>query len=128
MYEELTARNPSNASIGLRHGLGYLSLSLLGPEMKNWPSTIDAARRAARIFEPLQSSTPAARQYLARSYFQTGRGYEGLGKWAEARNWYQRSVDLWQEIKSHGRLEGANAGRDVDAAQALAESEKHLAR
>jgi hypothetical protein len=52
---------------------------------------------------------------LADSYFQVGRNYGLLAaktgatkRWEEARSWHQKSLNIWQDMKSKGSLTDAD--------------------
>jgi tetratricopeptide (TPR) repeat protein len=101
-----------------RMGVAYLLLSQVHTERVDAPPAVDAAQRAAKIFQELGEGNKSARQNLARSYYQLGAGYAAGGDWAIARNWYQKSVDLWHAIQPK---DDNSTGR-ADAEKALAEA------
>ncbi len=125
MYEHVSAKTPANTAVRFRAGVAYLGLSLVEAALRDGPATIDAAGRSARIFEAMGPDNRSARQSLARAYDQTGQGQAIGGHWREAREWYQRSVDLYQDLQGKG-LAGVSPARLKEAADGLAEADRHL--
>jgi tetratricopeptide (TPR) repeat protein len=125
MYRQQVAKDPDNASVRVRLGIAYTALSVTHLNTRNGPALVEAAGRASKTLEPLGAANPTARQLLARSYYLCGKGQELTGNWRGARDWYQRSFDLWSELRGKGQLAGSNARLLSEAEQALAESKKH---
>jgi tetratricopeptide (TPR) repeat protein len=126
-YRDLAGKDPGNAALQARLGQAYIGLSVMQSTAGNGPAAVQAAGQAEKIFEPLGAADPASHQLLARAYFQSGKGEELSGNWAAARGWYRRSLDLWRELQSKGRLPASNAPLLMRTEEALAVSEKKLA-
>ncbi|HXY06463.1 MAG TPA: protein kinase [Terriglobales bacterium] len=99
-------------------------------------------RKAAAIAEPIVASQPdrqEARYALSTAYFGLGevsvqRAQRSLTadkqetNWKEAKSWYQRSADAWQQIRHPAAVSpnGFNAGNPEDASRGLARSNAAL--
>ena len=77
--------------------------------MSRWPTRVCAYCNAART--PPFSSVVNARRDVASSYLRLGETWlrkaeqsKQPSDWQQARQWFQRSRDEWQELKQRGAL------------------------
>jgi eukaryotic-like serine/threonine-protein kinase len=132
---ELTAKNPDNALMRYNQGLSYLALSTFLVDTGEVPAAIENALRAAKIGEALvaiDSNNASTRSMLAASYAQLGRSNVILASrtetpadqrmtyWREAKNWYEKSLAIYQELRNKGTLSGADAKKPDELAAEIA--------
>ncbi|HXA68275.1 MAG TPA: hypothetical protein VNV82_24145, partial [Bryobacteraceae bacterium] len=123
VYQELAVKDPGNAALQARLGQAYIGLSIMHSNAGNGPATSRAAGLAEKILTPLGGGDPAAHQLLARSYFLSGKGQELTGNWTAAYYEYQRSLQLWHDLRSKGQLSAFNVLSLTQAEQAVAAAE-----
>ena len=46
--------------------------------------------------------------------------------WRQARDWYQKSLDIWQDLKSQGTLRSADASKPEELAKEIARCDAHV--
>ncbi len=141
ILDELAAQSPSNAQVSFNLGLAHLKLSSLLSRSSDIPIAIENASAAARIGEVLltiDSNNANASGMLAKAYYQLGncqallateartQPNEQLNHWREARNWYQKSRDIYQDLKNHSTLSGADATKPDELAKAIAKADAAL--
>jgi len=146
--ERLAAADAHNIQA---HGdLAALSLSLSACELRNGelPAALEDCRRALAIREELSTSNPTnalTRRDLASGYSELAKVYEQLAtdkhasvdqqrdNWRAAKVLYEKSLNIWTEMKSKGTVGGADSGKldevakqitDCDAALNSIEQEK----
>jgi serine/threonine protein kinase/tetratricopeptide (TPR) repeat protein len=134
ILSELMAKDPKNARLNLQQGVNYLKLSTFLSDTGDVAGAIEKARQAAELSGTLTAANPnnsSARQTLASSYAQLGRGYASLAekaavpislkkeRWQEARSWYQKSLDIWQDMKAKKKLSGADAGKPAEVTREI---------
>jgi tetratricopeptide (TPR) repeat protein len=124
MYDELQAKDPKSGKFRNSQGLAWYGLSRVYLKVMAGPAAVDAAAHAARLFEMMGTS---GEQLLARASMNAGQGAAISGNWKDARNWYQKSVDLWQAAKNKRSLDGYNAARPAEAKKGLEDALAHLA-
>jgi serine/threonine protein kinase/tetratricopeptide (TPR) repeat protein len=122
VFEDLVAKEPNNAYNRRQLALTYLRMSQLMSSTNDFARGIDYARQAIGIGEKLTAADAknlSVLRTLADSYFQLGKCHAQLGAkagkppgqqkgWPEARSWYQKSLDIWLDMKAKGTLAGAD--------------------
>jgi tetratricopeptide (TPR) repeat protein len=121
IFDELAAQDPANAVLKRHQGLTYLMMSVLCSDTGDAQCAINAANRTRAIDEALlatDGTNTAARNNLGSAYFQLGKGHSLLAsagkqrdEWRQARDWYQKSLTTWQELKADGKLAGKDSGK-----------------
>jgi eukaryotic-like serine/threonine-protein kinase len=126
-YEAISAKHPGNTPNGLR--TAYQLLAGLAIEMGDISKGLKHAQRQLEIDAVLlqaNANNAGARRNQGLAYMQIGKAHELRGEWPEARSWYQRSVDLWADLKKNGTLIPSYAKRPDEASAALARCDSHL--
>jgi serine/threonine protein kinase/tetratricopeptide (TPR) repeat protein len=135
MAEGLAAADAHN--IQARSDLAALYLSLGACERQNGDPlpALDDCRRAVSIREELSSASPSnalTRRDLASAYSELAEVYEKLAankeasavqqqdNWRVAKDWYDKSLKIWQEMKSNRILGGADAAKPEELARKVA--------
>ena len=123
ILEDLAAKNAADAELQMRKAWAYYRLSDVQTLSGEIEHAIENAEHAQSILEPLTSANPnnsTAAKYLAVVYSQSGKCYASQATahnishsqrtdyWHEARDWYQKSLAIWQELKSKGKLSGVD--------------------
>jgi serine/threonine protein kinase len=133
--EELAAADAHNSQA--RSDLAALDLSLGAWKRQNGDplSALEDCRRAVAIREELSAANPSnalTRRDLASAYSELAEVYEKLaankeasavqqqGNWRLAKDWYDKSLKIWQEMKSNGILGGADAAKPEELARKVA--------
>ena len=106
VYNEVIAANPGVGSPpGLRTTYQLLADSQLASG--DAAGSIASAAKELELDDRLLIANPAnagAKRNQALASRQTGRAYEKLGKLREARDWYQRALDIYLAQQSAGKL------------------------
>jgi eukaryotic-like serine/threonine-protein kinase len=143
--EEMVGADPANVQargelIAINRAIGNTLLA-----RKNWAGAFKNYRKALQTAEALagvDTSNTKARAELANSYSDMGRAYAELASVAkaegrrdrlrEARSWYQKSLDLWQDLRSRNALAARHVRKPDEIAieigrcdEALEKAEKH---
>jgi tetratricopeptide (TPR) repeat protein len=99
------------------------------------PGALTNAQQAKTIDEALVAAGPkniVARSNLALIYSQLGKVHtviasktgtpakQQIEHWREARDWYQKGLDIYQDMKSKGTLSGADASKPEEVAREVA--------
>jgi serine/threonine protein kinase len=141
LFEQLVAKDQNNADFRRQEGLTYLRISSFMSENGDLQSALTNAQQAKTLDEVLVTSTPknvVARSNLALIYFQLGKvnsviatkpetgAEQQIARWREARSWYQKSLEIWQDMKSKATLNGADANRPDDVANEIAKCDARL--
>ncbi len=141
VLEGLVAQDQDNAFLRRHLAYTYLRISMLMSDSDDLSGAVNEAHLAIAICESLVAADPknsTARNTLALSYSQLGQSYSLLASkmvplnqqkklWQEAKNWYQKSLDLWQEMKKQGTLGSADAHKPGEVQSQLAKCEEALA-
>ncbi|HWC96149.1 MAG TPA: protein kinase [Candidatus Sulfopaludibacter sp.] len=139
VYGLLTAKHPENLPAGLRTAhqlIAALATEMgdLGKGLKNAQNELDIDSRLLRV----DTNNAGARRNQGVAYAQVGKVHEllaareaagprAMAEYREARNWYQRSSDLWQDLKKNGTLIPSYAKKPDEAAAGLARCDRGLA-
>ena len=141
IFAELTAKDPNNADFRRQWAFTYLSLSRFQPKGGDLDGAVDSAIQGIKIDEALVASSPtnaSARNTLALLYSQLGASHAALATragtskqtapWQAAKDSYQKSLDIYQDMKSNGTLKGADAGKPDELAKEIAKCDAVLER
>ncbi len=135
ILDDLSAKNPTNTELQLRKGWGYYRLSDVQSLSGDVSHAEENAQQARNIFEQAVASNAkntTAAKYLAVVYAQLGKCQALLASsrgapadkrtdhWQEARDFYQKSLDIYQDMKSKGTLSVADAGKPDEIAREIA--------
>lgn len=135
IFAGLVAKDASNADFRRQWAYTFLALSRFQVKATDFNAAVDSAQQGIQIEEALVASAPtnvSARNTLALLYRQLGESYAALGakgtqqSWSEARNAYQKALDIYQELKSKGTLAGADAGKPDELAKEIAKCDMIL--
>jgi non-specific serine/threonine protein kinase/serine/threonine-protein kinase len=141
ILEELAAKNPTDAELQMRKEWGYYRLSDVQSLSGDVARAIENAQHARSVLEALVAANArnsTAAKYLAVVYTQLGKCHALLAvasgttsnqrtnHWREARDFYQKSLDIYQDMKSKGTLSGADAGKPDEAAREIARCDAAL--
>ncbi len=134
IFEDLTKQDPDNAYNRRQLGLTYLRFSQMLSGVNDLPKAINFGNQSVAVLEKLIAADArnlAVLRTLADSYSQLGKCHAMLGgkgqrparprDWETARAWYQKSLNIWQDMKAKGTLTGADKTK-------LEEVERELAR
>ncbi|HAF13757.1 MAG TPA: hypothetical protein DCK99_08660 [Blastocatellia bacterium] len=142
VFQELSTADPSNAETQYDTALSYRKIGEVLARIGDQTAALDNFREAAPIFEVLAKRSPTntkTRGGLALTYFDLGNGHAKLASsaksahshwiehWQEARNWYQKSWDIWQDLRNHGTLIKADADKPDEVAREIAKCDAALA-
>ena len=96
-------------------------------------AAVEQARKAIAICESLIAADPknsTARNTLALSYAQLGNTYSLLASkatgaqrkenWQSAKNWYLKSLAIWQDMNARATLSGADARKPDELTKEIA--------
>jgi tetratricopeptide (TPR) repeat protein len=119
----------------------YLSLSECERENGDLPAALKDCHQAIAIRQELSAANPSnalTRRDLAAAYYELGRVYEKLAEanpvpagpqtdnWREAKEAYGQSLNIWQDMKSHGTLPGADSAKPDELAKRMQSCEAAL--
>lgn len=143
IFEELVAKDQANGYLRRQLALTYVRLSTNLSNQEELARAIENARRAISLGEALTTADPknaTALGTLADSYTQLGKCHTLLatkastpadkrkGHWVEARAWYQKGLEIWQNLRQKGLLNGADAGKPDELAREIAKCEAALSK
>jgi tetratricopeptide (TPR) repeat protein len=136
---ELVAKDPTNADYRLRWATTYLLLSRFQSQVNDLNGAVDSANQGIKIDEALVASSAmnvSARKTLAQLNSQLGASHVALAtksgaskqnaQWQAAKDAYQKSLDIYQDMQSKGTLSGADAGKPDELAKGLAQCDAAL--
>lgn len=141
IMEELAAKNPADTDLQLRKEYGYYRLSDLQLLSGDVAHAIENAQHARSGLEPIvaaNAKNATAAKYLAVVYTQLGKCHtllatasstasnQRVNHWREARDLYQKSLDLYQDMKSKGTLSGADASKPDEITGEIAKCDAAL--
>ena len=141
--KELSAKSPSNTTVRYNLGLSYLKRSSFLSDSGDATNAIENANEAAKIGDALlriDANNAAARTLLALSDEELGKcnallatkattsSNERTDDWRKARDWYQKGLDLFLDMKGKDTLNGANARKPDELAKEIAKCDAALAQ
>jgi non-specific serine/threonine protein kinase/serine/threonine-protein kinase len=143
LFQQLVAKDPNNADFRRQQGLTYLKISTFMSDTGDVLGALSNAQQAKTLDEALVAAAPkniVARSNLALIYSQLGKVHaviasktgtpvkQQIEHWREARDWYQKSFDIYQDMKSKGTLSGADANKPEELAREIAKCDEALKR
>jgi serine/threonine protein kinase/tetratricopeptide (TPR) repeat protein len=143
LFAQLVAKDQNNADFRRQEGLTYLRSSTFMSDTGDLQGALAGAEQARALDEALVAAAPkntVARSNLALIYSQLGKvhflsaGKAGMSSdqqavhWRAARDWYQKGLGIWQEMKSNTTLTGADASKPEEVAKDIARCDAALAR
>lgn len=135
MFSKLVAKDPNNADFRRQWAYTYFTLSRFQVKTNDLNGAVESAQRGIKIDESLVESSPtnaSARNTLALLYRQLGDSGVALAEagskpqWSAAKDAYQRSLNIYQDMKSKGTLTAADAGKPDELAKEIARCDKAL--
>lgn len=140
ILDELTTKVPTSALVSYQRGLTYLSMSKFLADSGDPSGAADKIHEAIKIGEALiaiAADNNSARDLLGQSYSQLGKCYalsaakatpgKGADEWRKATSYYQKSLDIFQDMKNGGTLSGAEAGKPDELTLEIAKCDAALA-
>ncbi len=141
IFNELSSNNSKDDYRVRQQGLAYLRFSEFLSGTDNIAGAIENAEHARQIYESLiaanATNTVAATQ-LAFTYAQLGKCHTLLASasdtapngrrnnWREAKDWFQKSLGLRQQLQSKHKLSDMDANKLNDIQQQIAECDAAL--
>ncbi len=134
IFSELNRKDPNNADFRRQWAHCYLMQGHLQSDLDDLGSAIESDLKGVKIAEALVASAPtnaSARNTLAQLYEELGNNRAKLavnpgtsaGRQTElrvsAKEAYQKSLDLYQEMKNKGTLGAINADKPNELARAI---------
>lgn len=143
MFAELVMKDPTNVDSQTKWSYVYLAMSKTQSESDDLNGALDSALRGIKIDEALLAKYPAnalIRNTLAQLYEDLG-SYHGklAGKmvaspgrqneeWRAAKEAYQKSLDLYDGMKTQKNLSAADAGKADELAREIVNCDAALAQ
>jgi non-specific serine/threonine protein kinase/serine/threonine-protein kinase len=136
MFVELAAEDPINEDYQIKLASVYLAMSQVQSEADDLNGELDSVDQGIKIDEVLVAASPSnsgARNTLAQLYSQLGASQAALAEkgrptehWRAAKDAYQKSLDIYQDMKNQGTLSGADVGKPVEIANEIAKCDASL--
>ena len=139
IFAGLVAKDPTNADYRRQWATTYLSLSRFQSQANDLNGAVDSANQGIKIGEALVGASPtnvSARNTLAQLDSQLGASDAALAAkagaskqpehWRLARDAYQKSFDIYQDMKSKGTLSGSDASKPDELAKEIAKCQAAL--
>src|SRR5207244_515189 len=115
-------------------GLTYRNIGEALARTGDLKGTIESYRLALPVFETLIGRSPAnakTQTDLALTYYDLGiaqlklaqaafASSDSVEDWRQARSWYQKSLDVWQDLRSHGTLGSVDASKPDELVKEIA--------
>jgi serine/threonine protein kinase/tetratricopeptide (TPR) repeat protein len=119
--KEYLAKNPDYSKARSHLGQYYVMFAKFFVKKGNTSSALENYRNALVILEkePVRSEVP---DKLAETYEGIGGALVSTsGKTAEAKEMYQKSLEIWQKLKESNKLNDENANKPEEITQKIAE-------
>jgi tetratricopeptide (TPR) repeat protein len=141
IFAELNARDPNNADFRRQWAVVYFYLSRFQSETGDLNGAIENDLEGVKINEALVASSPtnvSARITLAQleeklgnyhAMLATSAGSSATGQteqWRAAKQAYQKSLDIYQDLKVKGTLTVADVAKPGEVAQEIAKCDLAL--
>ncbi len=140
IFAELNGKDTNNADFRRQWAFTYLALSRFQSQADDLNGAVDSALQGIKIDEVLVAASPtnaSARNTLAQLDGQLGATHAALAaraggarqteQWHAAKEAYQKSLDIYQDMKTKGTLSGADAGKPDEIAKEIARCDAALA-
>jgi hypothetical protein len=131
------AKDPINEDYQIKLASVYLAMSRVQSQADDLNGALDSVNQGIKIDEVLVAASPSnsgARNTLAQLYSQLGASHAALAEkgkqtehWRAAKDAYQKSLDIYQDMKSKETLSGADAGKPEEIAKEMAKCDAALA-
>lgn len=142
IHEALSSADPQNAQARHDLAVSYGNVGYALAQAGDENGGLGHTRKSQALFEALAAADPTnvvARRDLAISYSYLGDVYGMLASnaasasrkielWREARSWYQKSLNIYLEMRSSGTLRGADAGKPDEIGRQIADCDAALAK
>jgi non-specific serine/threonine protein kinase/serine/threonine-protein kinase len=143
ILQDLLSKNPTDAASLSQLALCQLRISTVMAKSGDLSGALDNARQAIVQGEKHLASDPknrSALRVLADSNAQSGKCYvllaaktatppdSRIGYWRQARDAYQRSLTIWQEMQTQGALSSADAGKPDEVSREIAKCNRALGK
>ena len=141
--KKMLSANPSNVETRDDVSISYAGTGNMLAATGDTAGALDAFHRAIPLAEAISAQSPQNIRYrgrLAQRYFEQGNVYsqraqtlkhsrtEAKSCWQKAKNQYQRSLEIWQDMQKNGTLNLADVYRPVEAKRALTRVNLALAK
>jgi non-specific serine/threonine protein kinase/serine/threonine-protein kinase len=136
MFAELVAEDPANADSQSKWAYVYLAMSQVQAQTGDLSNAVGSALQGIKIDEALLAASPAnalAHNTLAQLCAKLGNyhaqlaakvdGGKQIEHWRTARAAYERSLGIYQDMKSKGTLSAADATKPDELAREIAKCE-----
>ncbi len=134
IFEAMAVSDPANTENHADLVRGYERLGEILGKTGNTAGSIEHYRRAVMFYERYLAANPTnmmIRRNLATAYSKLGKVHAMLASdtkttfngrtnhWREARVWYQRSLDMWLDIRSRGKLMQKDASKPEEVGREI---------
>jgi len=136
MFAELVAKDPINEDYQIKLASVYLAMSRVQSQAGDLNGALDSVNQGIKIDEVLVAASPTnstARNTLAQLYSQLGASRAALAEkgrqmehWRAAKAAYQKSLDLYQDMKAKGKLAPADASTPEEISREIARCNEAL--
>jgi non-specific serine/threonine protein kinase/serine/threonine-protein kinase len=141
IFVELIAKDPTNADSQAKLEYFYLVVSRFYSQVGDLSGAIGSALQGVKVGDALvasSSSNALAKTFLAQLYREVGDGHAKLvarmetstarqeEQWRAAKDAYQKSLDIYQDMKSKGTLKGTDADKPDEIAKEIAKCDEAL--
>jgi tetratricopeptide (TPR) repeat protein len=137
MFAELVTKDPINEDYQIKLASVYLAMSRVQSQAGDMNGALDSVNQGIKVDGVLVAASPTnstARNTLAQLYSQLGASQAALaekGRQMEhgraAKEAYQKSLDIYQDMKSKGTLSPADAAKPDELAREITRCEQALA-
>jgi tetratricopeptide (TPR) repeat protein len=141
MFAALVAKDPINEDYQIKLASVYRAMSTVQSQADDLNGAVDSVLQGIEIDEALVAASPMnapARSTLAQLYLQLGASHAALAtkagaskqteQWRAARDAYQKSLNIYQDMKSRGTLSGTDAAKPDEVASEIAKCDAALNR
>ena len=139
VFADLVTKDPNNTDFRRQWASTYLALSRFQSQADDLNGAVDSALQGIKIDKALVTASPtnaSARNTLALLYSQLGEYHAALAAkagaseqtehWRAAEDAYQKSLDIYQDMKSKATLSGSDASKPADLAKEIAKCDAAL--
>ncbi|HVF72784.1 MAG TPA: protein kinase [Chthoniobacterales bacterium] len=130
MFEELAAKDPKNSVVIFQQAITHLKLSRFFLETGDVPGARSSAERALAIAQEIvakDSKDVNAERTVAEIHAQLGhcaaKSASTREQWMQAQASFQRSAELWRQLRDRGNLNGSDSKKLRETENALAACE-----
>jgi non-specific serine/threonine protein kinase/serine/threonine-protein kinase len=137
IFADLVTKDPINGDFRRQWAYTYLALSRFQVQANDLTAAVSSAQAGIKIEEALVTSSPTnvtARTTLALLERQLGDSYVALAskgnkrQWEDAKEAYQKSLDVYQDLKNKGTLSAADSAKPEDLAKEIAKCDAALSK